>query len=170
MPAVLLKYVCAAYINPLRQGRDRPGHGGHSLFLVSCCLSSIIICSSAAVCLLALSLSISILPLILHRSCLLVPCCTCATSFFQSPQPSIFSVCIYIYAVGRVPVLSRCLSGAIYQNEPSLCLSVFFFLCACESRDLVLLMDSLLNLTVLWPWSSDRNFRGPVCNKTVKGN
>lgn len=71
----------------------------------------------------------------------------------------------------RVIMLSLCLSGAIYQDEMSLmtvCLSSS--LCLSEPRDLVLLMDGLLSLTELWPQSSDRNFRGPVWNKIVKGN
>lgn len=94
MAGVLLKCWCAAYINPLRQGRDRLGQGRHSLSHVSRCLSSIIICSSASVCLLALSLSISVLPLILCRSLLAAP--------LQRPSlsrraPSIFNARVYIY-------------------------------------------------------------------------
>lgn len=132
MAAVLLKCSCAACINPLRQGRDRLGEGRRALLsLVSCCLSSIIICLSAFVCLLALSLSFSILPLILHHSCLFAPCSLLhLCNILLSVTPTFDLQCVYIYlCCWRVPVLSLCLSGAIYQNELSLCLSVCFFLC-----------------------------------------
>lgn len=51
-----------------------------------------------------------------------------------------------------------------------LCVCLSFTFCVPESIDIGLLMDSLLNLTLLWPWSFDRNFRRPVCNKTVRGD
>lgn len=101
--------------------------------LVPCCRASIIIRSSASACLLAVSLFISVMPPPFCHRCLPTPCCTAATSFPQS-LPTFGPRQMYICAVREVPRRSLCLSGVIYQDELSLCLSVFVSVCVKWAR------------------------------------
>lgn len=108
-------------------------------------------------------------PLSQTPSCTLMHLC----NVLLSVTPHIRSQYVHIYlCCQRLPSLSLCLSGAIYQDGPSLCLSVCLFLPACQvsQETPVLLIDAALSWTELWQRSSDRNFREPVWRKTVRGN
>ena len=142
---VLLKCWCAAYINPLRQGQRQARTGRPLPLVLSRRLSSIIICSSAAVCLLALSLSIPV------PGARPAPCCTSC-----SPPP-ILSVRIHTYMLSRVPYAFSLSHKSYLEDER--CLSVSFSLCFWAWRS----GQSLTLATEL-----SKNFRSPVW--TVRGN
>ena len=138
---VLLKCWCAAYINPLRQGRDRLGRGSHSTSCIS--LSIIYHHLFDGLCLFTSLVPIHLRPASHPLSQL--PSCTSANVLLTvTPTFDLQCVCtytvyiyiyIYIYICQRVPMLSLCLSGAIYQDEVSLCQSVRLFLSACLSQE-----------------------------------
>lgn len=82
-------------------------------------------------------------------------------------HPHLRSLSLYIcLCCHRLPLLSVCLLGAIYQDALSLCHSVAFL----SSEPRGLFMDSVLSWTELWPWSYDRNLREPVRAKTEREN
>lgn len=131
MAGVLLKCWCAAYINPLRQGRDRLGQGRHSLACISLSIiyHHLLICLCLFTSLVSIHLRPASHPLSQLPSCTLLHLC----NVLPSVTPTFDLQCVYIYlCCQRVPMLSFCLLGAIYQDELSLCLS--FSLCVCAKR------------------------------------
>lgn len=153
MPGVLLTCWCAACISPLRRGSRTRSYGA-----VSRCPSSTIICSSGSLCLLALSLFITVVPFSFCHRRLRAPWCTTATA------ASITTSDLSAFAV-RNSLCSFHLSGAIFQDGLSLCL----FYCQRAKRPRPLYGRCWASQPEFWPWSSDRkNFREAVSRKTVR--
>lgn len=135
MAGVLLKCWCAAYISPLRQGRHRCGQG--SLFLVSHCLSSIIICSSASVCLLPLSIHRASQPLWQMPSCTLMHLCNVIFSVTRTFDLYAYLYILYISLLSETP-FALCLSLRSYLSRWAVsvpfCLFLPFFQVSHETQ------------------------------------
>lgn len=132
MAGVLFKCWCAAYISPLREGKDVHGQVGLSLsFLLSIIHRHLFIC----LCLLALSL-------FHHSSQLLsnMSSCTLSKCPPKSNPPSI-SVRVYIFAVSEAFSVSQGPS----INVDCLYFSVYLFLPVYQApKDGVLFRDGIL--------------------------
>lgn len=134
MAGVLLTCWCAAYINPLRQSRDSLGQGRHSLSCISLSIiyHHLFICLCLFTSLVPIHLRPASHPLSQPPPCSLLYLC----SVLLSATLTFNLRCVYIYlCCQRVPMLSLCLSGAIYQDELSLCLSVRLFPSVCLSQE-----------------------------------
>lgn len=140
MAGVLFKCWCAAYINPLRQGRDRLGQGRLSLpcFLLSIIYHHLFICLFLFTSLVSIHLRPASHPQWQLLSCSLH---LCSVLFSVTPTFNLQHVHIYI----RESLCFLSVSQELSIKRNCLCVSVHlsFSLCVFEPRDLVLLVDSL---------------------------
>ncbi len=131
MAGILLKCWCAAYINPLRQGRDRPGQGRHFLSCISLSIiyHHLFICLCLFASLVSIHLRLASHPLSQLPSCSLLHLCNVLLSV--TPTFDLQCVCcICIYAVRESPsFLSVSQELSIKMNCLCDCTSVFFSLC-----------------------------------------
>lgn len=140
MAGVLLKCWCAAYINPLRQGRDRLGQGRHSL---SCISPSIIyhhlfICLCLFTSLVSIHLRPASHPPSQLPSCSLLHLC----NILLSVTATFNLQCVYMHLCCQSPyAVSLSLRSYLSRWGVYVTVCLSFSLCVSEPRDLVLLMD-----------------------------
>lgn len=163
--SVLLKCCSAAYINSFRLGSDRLGPRSHTLLLFTVYhLSS---CTHPSLCVLDLSLSISVSSLIFHRGCPFRSLLHLSLFFF-SLSPHTFDLqLVDIPSLSESAFCFLSASGAILQCRTfslSVCLSIRSLM----EKGMVLFADGQLFWAQLC-FSSDINFRGALWSKTARG-